>query len=96
MKELAESFSSLQQNADRLLSRYNEQVERFKKLELVLTEKENEFAALMNENERLTKENQILKMASAVGGSEENRTEAKRKINELVREIDKCISMMSK
>jgi hypothetical protein len=35
-------------------------------------------------------------MAKSLGGDSEKNTEMKLKINELVREIDKCISLLNK
>ena len=40
--------------------------------------------------------NEKVKMAKSLGGDSEKNTEMKLKINELVREIDKCISLLNK
>ncbi len=39
---------------------------------------------------------EMLKMAKSLAGTEGKTTDAKLKINELVREIDKCISLLNK
>ncbi len=96
MKDLTDSFSSLEKKVDRLLSRCAEQAEKIHDLEGQLSKKGEQVNDLELSLGRLKDENKVLKMASAVQGSDENRTEAKRRINELVREIDRCISMMSK
>lgn len=46
-------------------------------------------------NEKLQEENRMLKMASAIKGDEENVSESKRRISQLVREIDKCIALLN-
>ena len=47
------------------------------------------------ERQALEKTNTTLKVAKSLTGTEE-KTEAKLKINELVREIDKCIALLNK
>ena len=39
---------------------------------------------------------QVLRMAQSLGGEEADNSAAKRRINELVREIDKCIALLNK
>lgn len=43
-----------------------------------------------------TEKNKVLKMANSLKGDGEETTSAKRRINELVREIDKCIALLNK
>lgn len=59
--------------------------------------------ALTNEKEALEREiliwkekNNALKIANSILGSNEDKTEAKLKINALIREIDACIAQLSK
>ncbi len=44
---------------------------------------------------KLEDQNRQLRLAKAVSGNGENTGEAKVKINELVREIDKCLAMLN-
>ena len=46
--------------------------------------------------EELKEKNELLKMAGSLAGDESQVSEAKLKINELVREIDKCIALLNK
>lgn len=39
---------------------------------------------------------QVLRMAQSLGGEAADNSAAKRRINELVREIDKCIALLNK
>ena len=43
---------------------------------------------------KLKKEHEVLSIAKSLSGDGESNKEAKLKINELVREIDKCISLL--
>ena len=47
-------------------------------------------------NQDLTRKVEDLKFANSLAGADENSHEAKIKINRLVREIDKCISLLNK
>lgn len=63
----------------------NEQVENMR---LSLIQKDREIEALEDSNK-------TLKIAKTLTGTEEH-SDAKQKINELVREIDKCIALLHK
>ena len=56
--------------------------------------------AVIEENnkamERLKHENEMLKMAGSLVGEGNSNSEAKSRINELVREIDKCIALLNR
>lgn len=74
-----------------------------KALKEALEETESKLTSLENElkdRERaisdLAEKNKVLRMAKSLSGSEDNTSETKYKINELVREIDKCIALLNK
>jgi hypothetical protein len=46
--------------------------------------------------EELEEKNKVLTMAKSLSDTSEGNLESKRKINELVREIDKCIALLNK
>jgi len=48
-----------------------------------------------DEIELLKKQNESLKMANSLLGSDDNKRETKLKINSLIREIDYCIAQLS-
>jgi predicted nucleic acid-binding Zn-ribbon protein len=48
------------------------------------------------EIEALNTKNKMLKVAGALSGDGAEQSEAKQKINELVREIDKCIALLNR
>ncbi|CAL2079203.1 hypothetical protein LNI90_07760 [Tenacibaculum dicentrarchi] len=58
------------------------------KLHVLLEEKTQELKIKQEEY-------QLLKVVKTIQGSSENRKETKQKINTLVREIDKCISLLN-
>jgi hypothetical protein len=67
--------------------------------ELLKEEKERlseQISLLSISNQDLTKKVEDLKFAKSLAGANEDSHEAKIKINRLVREIDKCISLLNK
>ena len=46
--------------------------------------------------QQLNEKNKVLKLSSSIQGEQGDNKEAKQKINELVREIDKCIALLNK
>ena len=62
--------------------------EHIAKLQFQLTEAHDKIAVLEEHNRQM-------KTAKAVSGDDESSDEAKAKINELVREIDKCLALLN-
>jgi len=63
--------------------------------------KDNALLAVQLEDQQaviddLNEKNKMLKIAGALSGDGEEQSEAKQKINELVREIDKCIALLNR
>ena len=77
-------------NSYRDLKNENENLKTAKEaLQTMLTERETEKKELENKYERV-------KLTGALLGEGENASEAKRKITELVREIDNCIALLDR
>lgn len=95
MKDLGESIETLAKKTEGLIKAYSARgttIETLKSDKLKLQEK---VAKLSDELQHLKEENRLLKMASALKGSGENVTETKRRISDMVREIDRCIAMLN-
>jgi len=91
-----EELIVLNRKLDELLIRYNNlktENEEYKKnieaLERMLQEKEERIKELETRYERV-------KLTGALLGEGENASEAKKKITELVREIDKCVALINR
>jgi predicted nucleic acid-binding Zn-ribbon protein len=80
--ELVNSYSSLKQECKDLKSEKEA-------LKTVLHDRETEMKELEKKYERV-------KLAGALAGEGENASEAKKKIGELVREIDNCIALLNR
>jgi len=91
-----EELKILNRKLDELLDRYNNLKAECTQLKDVneviksqLQERENRIKELEIKNERI-------KLAGALLGEGENATEAKKKITELVREIDRCVALLNR
>ncbi|MCF8257698.1 MAG: hypothetical protein K9J06_09100 [Flavobacteriales bacterium] len=54
-----------------------------------------ELAAQKNANSALSEQNKLAKIARSVSPDGEDRTEERKRLNDLVREIDKCIALLN-
>jgi predicted nucleic acid-binding Zn-ribbon protein len=91
-----EDLNILNRKLDELLNRYNSL-----RTELHDLRKQNEAVrSLIREKEITIKELEIkyerVKLSGALLGEGENALEAKRKITELMREIDKCVALLNR
>ena len=81
-KDISLVVSSLQSKVEKLILQHRKATEEKKQ-----KQKEN-FS-------ELEEKNKVLKLANNISGAEGKNTEVKLKINELVREIDKCIALVN-
>ncbi|MCF8715003.1 hypothetical protein JM658_09225 [Joostella atrarenae] len=95
MSEIIEIVDSLENKIGKLLEKLQQQRNANRKLE-------EELSGLKNENKDLSlsvtkweDKYESLKMANSMLGSNENKKEAKLKINTLIREIDQCVAQLS-
>jgi hypothetical protein len=91
-----EELIILNRKLDELLNRYNDQ-----RTELAAVKNGNEvFKAMLQERDDKIKELEIkydrIKLSGALLGEGENASEAKKKIGDLVREIDKCVALLNR
>ncbi|QXP74646.1 hypothetical protein RRF68_04810 [Tenacibaculum sp. HL-MS23] len=95
MSNPLEAIHLLEDKLKNLLSRY----EFLKEENQVLLQNNAELQILLQEKQQeLNKEQEeykLLKIAKTIEGSNENTRETKLKINTLVREIDKCITLLN-
>ena len=95
MSNLSEIVDSLENRVGNLLQNYNKLKNEKLKLEKDLAVSKTEQDQCKVEVEKWKEECNTLKLANSMLGSNEHKRETKLKINELVREIDKCITQLS-
>jgi regulator of replication initiation timing len=93
MKDL---IKELLEKTKLLSERYQQQVKKNKKLEIELTELRNKLEQQNKIIKDLEERNKILKLAKSIGGNKEDVSSIKIKINQLVKEIDKCVALLNK
>lgn len=95
MSVIAEIIDTLEIKIARLFSK----IQLLQKNELELKTKISEASTIIaqqsQEIDKLKKQNDALKIANSLLGSEENKRDTKLKINSLIREIDYCIAQLS-
>ena len=95
-------MSGLSEIVDSLESKLEKLGQRIEELRIQNRELENEVARSASAANRqseeialLQQQNESLRMANSLLGSDENKRETKLKINSLIREIDYCIAQLS-
>ena len=90
------TIDRLQNKLERLVSKHNEiksaNLQLKKKLLSLKEQLEKEQQCVSELNEK----NKILKLSVSLQGDEHDTQAAKQRINELVREVDKCIALLNK
>ncbi|MEI8203548.1 MAG: hypothetical protein WCH34_11080 [Bacteroidota bacterium] len=95
MNDINKTISNIELKARQLTHRLHEILEENQALKTENQRLNNTIEELNIKNKTLTENNKIHHIAGVVSGKKTNTTEAKRKINEFVREIDKCISLLN-
>ena len=88
-------FDSLQSKVEKLIIQHKKAKEDIKQLKdenLFLQNKLSETKIQLTD---VNEQNKVLKLAKTLSGKEGKSTEIKLKINELIREIDKCIAKVN-
>lgn len=96
MEKLSDITLSIETKLNKLLQHLAKVVEENEQLRNELLQHKTEQTNLQEKHIELQKQYDNLKIASGFLGSEDFKKETKLKINSLVREIDHCISQLSK
>lgn len=91
-----EELKNLNNKIDILIQRYRALEEENKNLRTLNENLEKMLREREDELKELEKKYEIIKLTGALLGESEYGSEAKKKISELVREIDKCIALLDK
>lgn len=94
--ELEEVIGTLNKNIEKLKEQYNKVLDDNKDLNAQLQSLKEELKNKEEENENLIKKYESLKMAKTIAAASGDAHDAKIRINRLVREIDKCISLLDR
>ena len=89
-------LKELKANVQRLFQEYEQLKAINNSLEEKVVNLNQEIAKLQDENADLRRENENIKLANQLLTGKDEDGEARRKINNLIREIDKCIALLNK
>lgn len=96
MEKLSDITLSIETKLHKLIQHLEKVVKENDQLKSELLQYQTQQTILQQKHTDLQKQYENLKMANALLGSEDFKKETKLKINSLVREIDHCISQLTK
>ena len=95
MSDLSEIVDALENKISKLLHKVDLLGQANEKLQNELDQKNSEYQVAETSVSEWEEKYHSLKLASSMLGSENDKTEAKLKINALIREIDQCIAQLA-
>lgn len=95
-QEVDKLLDSVVLKAEKLLKSRQILLDKVQKLEQINFELNNELDTLRKDNESLREANQVLRMAKAVSGEDQNTRDLKLRINDYIREIDRCLALINR
>ena len=95
-QEVDKLLDSVVLKAEKLLKSRRTLLDKVQKLEQINFELNNELDTLRKDNESLREANQVLRMAKAVSGEDQNTRDLKLRINDYIREIDRCLALINR
>lgn len=95
MSKLSPQIADISGKIDQLKLRLDNNLEEKATLQKMIGELSDKLDQTQQNIEELKEENGKLRMASSLAGASGDKKEVKLKINELVREIDKCIALLN-
>lgn len=87
-------INELNEKIERLIKLYISSLDKNREMEAEAKELQSRIERMKNENIKLHEEIKTLKVATAISTGEGS-SEAKNRISQLVREIDKCIALLN-
>lgn len=96
MAAVAEQLNNVMQKTARLIELCNALQEENKLLKSENQQQKQALESAKNTHLELDEKIRVLKLAKSIEGTSEKTLDIKQKINEFVREIDKCVALLKK
>jgi uncharacterized protein (DUF3084 family) len=90
------TIDRLQNKLEKLLAKHQEVKLAHEQLKGQLLDINEQLSQQEQQNQELEDKNKILKLSASLHGEAQDTQATRKKINELVREIDKCIALLNK
>ena len=94
-KDTSLIVESLQSKVEKLIIQHNKAKEDIQQLKEENTSLQGKLTYAKVQAKELSEKNKVLKLAKSLSGKQGKSTDIKLKINELIREIDKCIAQVN-
>ena len=94
-KDTSLIVESLQSKVEKLIIQHNKAKEDIRQLKEENTSLQGKLTYAKVQAKELSEKNKVLKLAKSLSGKQGKSTDIKLKINELIREIDKCIAQVN-
>ena len=94
-KDTSLIVESLQSKVEKLIIQHNKAKEDIKQLKEENTSLQGKLTYAKVQAKELSEKNKVLKLAKSLSGKQGKSTDIKLKINELIREIDKCVAQVN-
>jgi len=95
LKDLSTSVETLAQKTEKLIKAYQVSQSQIEAFEQQRLQQANQIATLEGQLNELREENKVLRLASAIKGDDSRVSESKRRISQMIREIDRCIALLN-
>ncbi|MCG9791132.1 hypothetical protein [Flavobacterium algicola] len=95
MSVIAAIIDTLENKVEKLILKIKNLEKNTQELHIQLTKSAQTIQTQNTEIEALKAQNETLRMANSLLGSDENKRDTKLKINSLIREIDYCIAQLA-
>jgi len=96
MQEIATTIARLNANIEQLMKAHGEAVEAENRRKTENNQLLTKIEEQKKQLSELTEKNKIIKLAKSLSDSDEHSSDTKLKINELVREVDRCIALLNR
>lgn len=96
MEQSVSALDGLKESVQQLMNAYSLLKTQNDELNLVVSSLDQELVTKQSEIDVLSDQYKVLKMAKSLEGVSTENKDVKLKINEMVREIDKCIALLNK
>lgn len=94
-KALSGTTDALKIKIEKLIHLHKSLQEENRQLKQDNSDLKNRLSVHSDEIKALQQKQVVLKLSNTIGRNDEKKTEVKRKINELIKEIDRCIAMLN-
>jgi len=96
MSDNQSQLVQLKLKVEKLINLHTQLVKENQQLKLIQTQLTEEIKRSHQQVADLVEKNKLIKMAQAVSGTDQNTRDLKLKINEYIREIDRCLALINR